>query len=246
MFKKLFVPFAVILILVLGVVNVQAAETDFDNDADTELEVGYPWRSHKGPLNFTFNNMIDSHQQSQDDNKGRLHGFIYIHFTGEHTEDGIPIARKANCEVEECSVGWVIKGFSYQATLVNKGPRIWLMDSAGLPKEPGYTHFHWYGMPQKPNGLTLNNSYNGYLLKRVAVTTFYWLGGSGSGGGCSGDDGGNCSDGGDTGSCGEDEGGDMGDSNSGHGGRLVIEGLDPHSNIVTEWNGTWHGDCGDD
>jgi len=274
-FKKLLAQVAVILIMALGVSVVQADEIEIDTGTDTQLEDDYPWRDHAEPFVFTFHNMIDTHQQSFLDRNGVLHGFIYIHFTGEYTEEGVPIARKANCDIEACSVGWVIKGVPYRATLVNKGPRVWQIDPACLPQEPGYTHFHWTGSPYKPHGLVLGppTLYDGYLLKRVAVTTFYWLGGSGGGQGGDGGDGGSGNCGGDDGGCTGDDhtdggctggGSDMGGSDmggdcsgddhtdggcsgssgsSGHAGRLVLEGFDPHSNISLD--GTWRG-CGSD
>jgi len=260
----------------------------------------YPWQDHQGSLNYEFENMIDTHQQSFVDSNGVLHGFIYVRVI-DVTEDGIPIAEKANCEEnsEGCIVGWVIKAVPVKdAKLVNTGPRIWLLDADDLPKEPGYTHFHWIGGPYKPHGLVIDNTYDGYLMKRMAATTFYWLGGSGGGqggshdtggGGCSGHDSGDeggCSgdDSGDDGGCsghdtgdinhtdeggsdmgGPPDGGDMGggctdgehdeggcsghdggSGSSGHGGRLVVEGLDAHSNIVTTWDGVWNGCGGDD
>lgn len=271
MFRKLLAQVTVILIMALGVSVVQADEIEIDTGTDTKLEDDYPWRAHTEPFEFTFNNMIDSHQQSFIDRNDVLHGFIYIHFTGEYTEGGVPIARKTNCEIEECSVGWVIKGFPYQATLVNKGPRVWQVDPTGLPEQPGYTHFHWTGNPYKPHDLVLGSPtlYDGYLLKRVAVTTFYWVGGSGGGQGGSGGDGETVVCGGEDGGCTGDDhtdggcsggGGDMGGGcsgddhtsagcsggggSSGHGGRLVLEGLDPHSNITLD--GTWSGCGGDD
>jgi len=258
--KKVFSLLALLLIFSLSTTAARADDLYIENDTDVNLDEDYPWRNHKAHFDFVFGNMIDTHQQSRFDSNDVLHGYIYIHYTGEYTEDGIPIARKADCKIESCNVGWVIKGIPYSAILVNKGPRIWLITPAGLPTEPGYTHFHWLGGPDKPHGLVIGNSYEGYLLKRVAVTTFYWLGGSGGGnqsGGCSGDDGG-CSDGetggdcsGEEGGCSSDEGGcsdggDMGGGSSGHGGRLVQEGLDSHSNVVTSWDGTWQGGGCDD
>ncbi len=245
--KTLFFITVLALLILLSTSTVFAGKSD-DNS-------GYPWQDHKkAPFDFEFGNMIDTHQQSKL-KKEKLQGFIYIYYTGEYTENGIPIARKADCYIEECSVGWVIKGIPYQATLVNKGPRVWQIDPASLPKEPGYTHFHWVGGPKKPHGLMLNNTYHGYLLKRVAVTTFYWLGGSGgqggsNGGGCSHEDGDGCSgdDHTDKGGCSGDDHTDGGCSggggSSGHGGRLVVEGLDQHSNITLD--GTWNGCGGDD
>jgi len=278
---KAFALLAILLIVALAVSVVQADE--IDNDIEVDLDEDYPWRNHEDPFGFEFDNMIDTHQQSFVDANGVLHGFIYIHIV-DVAEDGIPIAEKADCVAypEECTVGWVIKGIPYSATLVHKGPRVWLVDPAGLPKEPEYSHFHWLESPYKPHGLVMDTEiYNGYLLKRVAVTTFYWLGGNGQGGsggegetggcggGCSGEDHvgdeGGCSGGGgsdmggsdmDDGCSGEDHtgdesgcsdgGGDMGGGNPGHGGRLVIEGLDSHSNITTYWDGTWQGGGCDD
>ena len=174
----------------------------------------YPWRNHQAPFEFTFGNMIDTHQQSSFDKNGVLHGFIYIRIIGV-AEDGIPIAEKANCEenAEGCVVGWVIKAVPVSAELVNKGPRVWLMDPEDLPQEPGYTHFHWLETPPKPHGLNTETVYEGYLMKRMAARTFYWLGGSGGGqGGGNDSGGGGCSghDSGDEGGCSGHDSGDEG------------------------------------
>jgi len=307
---KLYTLLAVLLILVLGVSAVQADETDVETEF--ELEEDYPWSYHAEPMEFKFGNMIDSHQQSHLDSNGVLHGFIYIYDTGEDTVEGYPVAEKAHCPTGPCMVGWVIKGVKIRAILVNKSPRVWQINPADIPKEPGYSHFHWIGDPHSPggpDGLKVETEYEGYLLKRVAKTSFFWLGGpgqgggghGGSGGGCGGhdtgggDESGGCSDGEteeggcsgggsnmgnmpgsdevgctdsetDEGGCsgtdhteggcsGEDHtdggcsgsDGGMGGGSSGHGGgRLVMEGLDSHINIVTEWDGIWHGDGCDD
>ncbi len=71
---------------------------------------GYPWKDHASPYDFLFGNMIDSHQQSRVNPKGKLRGFIYIHYTGEFTEDGYPIAQKAHCDREACDIGWSCQG----------------------------------------------------------------------------------------------------------------------------------------
>jgi len=194
---KLYTLLAILMILALGVSAVQADETDVETEF--ELEEDYPWRYHAEPMDFKFGNMIDSHQQSNLDSNGVLHGFIYIYDTGEVTVEGYPIAEKAHCPTGPCMVGWVIKGKKIKATLVNKSPRVWLIDPADLPEEPGYSHFHWLGSPHSPggpNGLVVGQEYEGYLMKRIAKTSFFWLGGpgqGGSGGGCSGGDGGGCS-----------------------------------------------------
>ena len=167
---------------------------------------GYPWQNHLPPYDFRFGNMIDSHQQTKVNKQEKLQGNIYIHYTGEVTEDGYPIARKAHCPTEYCSVGWRVKGTKIEAKLMCLAPRTWLVQPGDLPKEKGYSHFHWLGEPWSPNGqghdgvggLVVGDTYEGYLMKRTAVETFWWTGSEKS-------------------------------SNPGH---LVVKGLDPHSNIV--------------
>ena len=236
--KKILTGLVLIIILALSISIANAKKSDQDED--------YPWNDdHLTPMNFRFENMIDTHQQSKVNANGQLSGFIYIHETGTFTESGLPIANKANC-LEPCRVGWVVKGVKITATLVHKGPRIWEVVEGDIPTEPGYSHFHWIGGPEKAGGLVVGDPYEGYLMKRVAPAPFFWLGGSGGGGGggggCSGhemetDSG--CS--GDDGGCSGDDGGSDGGM-----GRLVPEGVDPHSNIVTEWDGTWNGGCHED
>ena len=261
MLKKSIVYLVLILIFALSATGVKAGDATLAPLTGTQLDEDYPWQYHAPPFDFSFGNMINSHQQSRLDSSGVLHGFIYIHDTGCFTEAGLPIAEKAHCPTQECRVGWVVKGVPITATLVNKGPRVWLVDPDDLPVESGYTHFHWTGAPHSPHDLVIGQKYSGYLMKRMAPEPFSWLGGSGSGGsgsggcdghisgcdggtgGCSGGDMGGCS-GCDTGGC--SGGGEMGGGGAGHGGRLVPEGLDSHSNIVTVWNGTWHGGGCDD
>ena len=256
MLRKLFATLIVVLLLLLGTTIVLAKGPQPDEF--------YPWLHHAPPFDFKFGAMIDSHQQSQVNGAGILQGFIYIQLTGETTADGTPVAKKAHCSSGTCSLGWVIKGEWVTATLVQTAPRVWLVDPEDLPKEPGYTHFQWFGPPKTPHELVVGTTYTGYLLKRIASKPFYWLGGGGGSGGSGGDTGGcdghDGDDGGDTGGCsghdGEDtgdtggcggHGGDTGGSSGGSGGsdgRLVSEGVDPHSNIVTVWDGTWTGGCG--
>jgi len=88
------------------------------------------------------------------------------------------------------------------AMLVNQSPRIWLVNPTDLSKQKGYTHFHWTGTPQKPHGLVVGQEYPGYLMKRVAPTPFFWLGGGRDHAG-----GGSGSCGGETGGCGDDHSG---------------------------------------
>jgi len=285
--KKRFITLFVIVMLLLAPASVALAD-------GTDEDGIYVWQHHAAPFDFKFGAMIDSHQQSRLNSAGILQGFIYVHFTESYTADGYPIMEKAHCPTDhlDCELGWVIKGVPVKATLVHVAPRVWLVDAADLPDEPGYSHFQWVGPPKTPHELVVGTEYSGYLLKRVAPLPFFWIGpgedGGGSGGsggcgshdtgdtgdtgGCSGHDGtdtgdtGGCSghdtgETGDTGGCtdhddtdtGEEggcsghDGGDMGGS-SGHSGgsmgRLVSEGVDPHSNIVMEWDGTWSGGCG--
>ena len=195
-----------VLLLALGATVALADETDLDLD--------YPWRGHAAPFDHMFGNMIDGHQQSLILKKGQLSGFIYVEYTAEMTEDGLPVAKKATCASGNRTVGWVVKGVPISAKLVNQSPRIWLVDPDDLPQEKGYTHFHWTGAPQKPHDLEVGEVYDdGYLMKRVAPASFFWLGGGqsqsgGGSGGCTGDEGG-CGD--EAGGCGDDTGGCTGE-----------------------------------
>lgn len=166
---------------------------------------GYPWKDHASPYDFLFGNMIDSHQQTRVNQQEKLRGFIYIHYTGEFTEDGYPIAQKAHCDREACDIGWSVRGVEMEAELVCLSPRTWLVDPDALPRQRGFTHFHWLGDPYSPHGqgdpeagLIVGETYEGYLMRRMARNTFWWTGSEKS-------------------------------SNPGH---LVTPGLDPHSNIV--------------
>lgn len=175
---------------------------------------GIPWRDHQPPFDFLFGNLIDNHQQSKLVGDGSLQGYIYISFTGGYI-DGVPVAERANCENPDldCRVGWKVKGVPFEAELVSKGPRKWLVHEDQLPLGPAYNHFHWVGKPYKPCGLVVGETYEGYLLQRTALTEFYWLGGN---------------------------------STNGQGGHLVTPGMDPHSNIVTEWDDNDGGGGGHD
>ncbi len=171
MYKKILITFAIGLFLLAGTSVARADAPD----------LGFPWRNHTSDFNFVFGNLIDNHQQTRLLPNSMLQGFIYIQFTGEMIDD-IPVARRANCEDPDldCRVGWEVIGIPVQgATLVNKGPRLWSFAEGSLPTDPEFVHFHWTGTPKKPCGLVLNDvTYHGYLFKRTAVTTFYWLGGN--------------------------------------------------------------------
>ena len=189
-------------------------------------DTGYPWQDHAKPFAVKFSNLIDNHQQMRLLKNGALQGFIYIQFTGEFI-DGIPIARRADCTNQEldCRVGWEVIGVPVRgAKLIQRGPQLWELDTASLPADPEFVHFHWYHEgaynpivdpynlnPQKPCGLIVGQEYNGFLFKRTAITTFYWLGGS------------------------PDK----------ENVRLVTPGVDLHSNIYGIWSGG-DGDEGED
>jgi len=168
MIRKFTILILLIALGLFGVITVNADESD----------TGRPWKDHAKPFDFVSGNLIDNHQQMKLQNKGWLHGFIYIQFTGEFV-DGFPVARRADCTNPslDCSVGWEVSGVPVSgAKLVQKGPRLW--ELASLPADPEFVHFHWMGTPKKPCGLTVGAEYSGYLFKRTAVTTFYWLGGN--------------------------------------------------------------------
>jgi len=278
--KQFWTGFILVLLLAFSTSIAAADETDLDGE--------YLWNHHAAPYDYKFGNMIDSHQQSfVNEDKTRLKGFIYIHIIPDQDyADGIPTADKAHCKTQPCTVGWVVKGVKVSATLVQKSPRIWLVNPDDFPNEPGYTHFHWIceegdnGCPHSAHDLVVGETYPGFLMKRIAPAPFFWLGGPGTGGGgpggsegggCDGsshDDGGctdtthvdgGCTDGThDDGGCtdgshddgGCSGGGSSGSSGSSHGGgsgRLVAEGVDSHSNIITSEDQLGgHGGCHDD
>jgi len=173
-----------VLLMSVSLSGVSAAKADGE-------DTGYKWQNHAGKHNFTFGNLIDNHQQMRWLKIGALQGFIYIQFTGEYI-DGIPIARRADCTdpTLDCRVGWEVIGVPVMgAKLIQRGPRLWELDPASMPADPEFVHFHWTKLytfdpnPKKPCGLVLKEEnpsmfYNGYIFKRTAVTTFYWLGGN--------------------------------------------------------------------
>lgn len=128
---------------------------------------GTPWNDHAVPYSFLFGNEIDTHQQSQMVGKGDLQGFFYIHFTNE-TIDRIPVAVHG-----QDTVGWLLKGTPINATLLSTNPITWCVDPGQIPKSPGFTHFHWVG-PQTEADLAVGETYEGFLLKLTARTTFYF------------------------------------------------------------------------
>lgn len=53
---------------------------------------GYAWKDHAAPYDFLFGNEIDTHQQTRLASDHSLAGFLYVHYTGERTSDGLAIA----------------------------------------------------------------------------------------------------------------------------------------------------------
>jgi hypothetical protein len=150
----------------------------FIYSASSALAKGYPWREHASPFDFLFGNHIDTHQQTKLLGKGQLEGFFYIKFTGQF-QDGYPEATHANCTQasEACTVGWILHGVHIQATLLEHEPGqhpLWYVDLDDVPKQPGYTHFHWLGNPEHAHDLTVGDTYDGFLLKLTAVDTFFF------------------------------------------------------------------------
>ncbi|MCA9896642.1 MAG: hypothetical protein H6654_04880 [Ardenticatenaceae bacterium] len=139
---------------------------------------GYAWRDHAAPYNFLFGNHIDTHQQSKVLRNGQLNGFLYIVYTGEEM-DGVPAAMHGDCTMqpEACAVGWMLQGVPVQATLLDKPegdhPQ-WCINKQDMPRQRGYSHFHWLGAPEHAGDLQIGEVYDGYLLKLTARATFFF------------------------------------------------------------------------
>jgi hypothetical protein len=164
--KKSILLFVVIAISLLGTTTALAGTS-------------YPWRDHAPPFDFLFENHIDTHQQGKLTGQGKFKGFFYIKFTGDLTEDSVPIATHGNCpEIQDdCTVGWLLKGVPMQAKYLGhemgQHPT-WCVEDADLPNEPGYSHFHWLNESSHADGLTVGEIYDGYLLKLNAIDTFFF------------------------------------------------------------------------
>lgn len=146
--------------------------------AGSAVALGPNWNNHAPPFDFLFGNHIDTHQQSKLVGNKQLRGYLYITYTGEEV-DGFPAAHHGDCEMmpEGCEVGWVLKGVPARARLLAKPegdhPQ-WCLDPQALPREAGYSHFHWLGDPAHPGELVVGEKYDGYLLKLTAVDSFFF------------------------------------------------------------------------
>ncbi|WP_420643031.1 hypothetical protein [Candidatus Leptofilum sp.] len=144
----------------------------------TVLAAGYAWNDHAAPYDFLFGNHIDTHQQSKVTGNGRLNGFLYNVFIGDEV-NGVPVAKHGDCTVqaEECTVGWQLHGVAIQATLLDKPEGdhpLWCVDAKDIPRQRGFSHFHWLGAPEHAGHLQIGEVYDGYLLKLTARAQFFF------------------------------------------------------------------------
>jgi len=133
------------------------------------------WRNHAAPLDFLFDNEIDTHQQTRLTHAGGLFGFFYIKFSGQVTTDGYRIAKHVDCNKESgCTVGWLLRGQRGTGTflyhVMGEHP-VWLVRRSDIPQPGGYSHFHWLGSAHPMP----NESRNGYFLELTALDTFCFV-----------------------------------------------------------------------
>lgn len=170
--NKYIVPVMMICIFIL-------TASPFFTSTDIMAADEYPWNDiHSNPYDFFFGNEFDTHQQTKENQRGELQGFLYITFTGE-TIGRIPVAEHCdgNTPDEDCEAGWFIRGKPGSATFVyhdNDHP-IWLVSTrAHIPQPGSYTHFHWTGPPNGADGLTAGTTYDGYFIELDAIDRFYF------------------------------------------------------------------------
>ena len=165
-----------IYLIIIAVIINTAFGSYWYTENDTYSRLGLKFK-REYVLDFNFGNHIDTHQKSRLNKRGNLSGFLFITFTGETNEDGIPIATHCNEDTpkEECVAGWRIRGKFGKARFVyhyNDHP-IWLVNSRNdIPQPGGYSHFHWLGLPDMAKELEENEEYNGYFLELRAVRKF--------------------------------------------------------------------------
>ena len=73
MYRKLLLNFVIVLLLLTSTTIARADGPD----------VGFAWNNHGGKYDVTFENLIDTHQQTRKSKNGQLQGYIYVQFTGE-------------------------------------------------------------------------------------------------------------------------------------------------------------------
>lgn len=200
--------FALFSLLIALTVSCEMVDTELDPERSTRPEdqkeiainfrsESYGWNDHRPPYDFLFGNHFDTHQQTKKSGSQRLNGFFYI--TAKGDKNGIPVADHGNCDEnpEGCTVGWTLHGIEMEAELLQKGmghPQ-WYISSEKMPKQRGYTHFHWVkkkdhnegneghqssagnsddSSDTHSSGLEVGATYEGYLLKLTASETFYF------------------------------------------------------------------------
>lgn len=138
---------------------------------------GYEWRDHRAPFDFEFGNHMDTHQQSKLTGTGGLTGFLYITPGDTTTPDGAPIAMHGDCSKnpDGCTVGWELHGLPAEAEYcghVHGEHPAWAIEPEAMPKQRGFTHFHWLNETVHHDGLVPGETYDGQLLKLTAVEAF--------------------------------------------------------------------------
>jgi hypothetical protein len=137
---------------------------------------GQKWKDHQEPFGFIFDNHIDTHQQTMVLPNDELLGYLYVEFTGEYTDDGIPIAKHSDCNAtSQCSVGWQWRGVLGEATFVYHEAQdhpLWLVYRDQIEQPGAYSHFHWLDSPSVASDLTEGETYMGYFLELTAKDTF--------------------------------------------------------------------------
>lgn len=188
-------PFTLLIAVTIISCEIAGSKTDKQpvHQQDTAIDFrgeSYDWNYHSPPYDFLFGNHFDTHQQTKQSSRNNLNGFFYITINGE--KDGIPVANHGNCDQnpDGCTVGWTLHGIKMEAELLQTGmghPQ-WYISSDKMPRQQGYTHFHWIKKKNHGNGaghhgsnsgghqggLEIGATYEGYLLKLTARETFYF------------------------------------------------------------------------
>jgi len=135
---------------------------------------GYPWMDHANPYDFVFGNEFDTHQQTRVAQQDQLTGFLYVHYTGAVTSDGLPVAQHGDCAAVTCNVGWIMRGQPAPAVFlyhVEGDHPVWLVDRRDVPQPGAFVHFHWLGAAPSTKG----DVRQGYLLEMQAVNSFCFI-----------------------------------------------------------------------
>jgi hypothetical protein len=153
----------------IGAIVMSVAASTMTGEAHA---TGYPWRGHAAPYDFLFGNEIDTHQQTREASDGALSGFLYVHYTGAVTSDGLAVAEHDDCATTTCDVGWTIDALPATGTFLYHPPDdhpVWLVKRPDIPQPGAYAHFHWYGP------VITGEPQQGYLLELRAVARFCFV-----------------------------------------------------------------------